>query len=115
MRKKSTDPGTNEPPPKVVYPVLVSRKIAIFLSAWRKLNVTLEPRWIPAVRPSAETVLSGLGDLETEVACIAEIRGLCRRAGIRNGVGGGFPPLLVRRKGGGHASGKAEARNLSVR
>ncbi len=39
---------------------------------------------------------------------LVEIRELCRRAGIRYGVIGGFPPLLVLRDGGGHASGKTE-------
>jgi len=41
-----------------------------------------------------------------------EIRELCRRAGIRYGLVGGFPPLLVLRDGGGHAPGKTDARNL---
>jgi len=39
-------------------------------------------------------------------------RELCRRAGIRYGVVRGFPPLLVLRDRGGHASGKTDARNL---
>jgi len=43
---------------------------------------------------------------------LVEIRELCRRAGIRYGVIGGFPPLLVLRDGGGHASGKTDARKL---
>ena len=43
---------------------------------------------------------------------LVEIRELCRRAGIRYGIIGGFPPLLVLRDGGGHASGKTDARNL---
>ncbi len=41
---------------RVVLPVPVSPKIAMFLAASRRLRVTFEPRWSPAVWPSAASV-----------------------------------------------------------